>query len=77
MTDLDREKYIRQRIEALEEQRQGIEDRYAEGSMSEDQYKEELSKNDYLMAEIRERNDQEFDREQTNVYRREIGFFRD
>ena len=77
MTDLDREKYIRQRIESLEEQREGIEERYADGSLSEDEYKKEIAQNDYLMAEIRERNDQEFDREQTNVYRREIDLFRD
>lgn len=55
-------KHIEKRVEALQEQRDQIDEEYSKGNLSEKDYKEALAKNDYLMAEIKERAIQEQDR---------------
>ena len=59
MLSYDEHKHIAQRLETLEAQRKHIEDGYGQGHLSEQDYKKELAKNDYLVAEIKERNAQD------------------
>ncbi len=71
--DLNEEKYIEGQLEALEGERKAIQEEYDAGNVSEKDYKVLLAKNEYLVAQIKERNQQNEDknREQTHERKRE------
>lgn len=71
--DLTSEKYIEGQLEALEGERKAIQEEYDAGNVSEKDYKVLLAKNEYLVAQIKERNQQNEDknREQTHERKRE------
>ncbi len=56
--DLNEEKYIEGQLEALEGEREAIQEQYDAGNVSEKEYKVLLAKNEYLVAQIKERNEQ-------------------
>ena len=75
--DLNEEKYIEGQLEALEGEREAIQEQYDEGSVSEKDYKVLLAKNEYLVAQIKERNQQSQDKSREQVFERQRDRFND
>ncbi len=75
--DLSEEKYIEGQLEALEGEREAIQEQYDEGNVSEKEYKVLLAKNEYLVAQIKERNQQSQDKERVQVHERKRDMFND
>ena len=75
--DLSEEKYIEGQLEALEDERKAIQEQYDAGNISEKEYKVLLAKNEYLAAQIKERNQQSQDKERTQAFERKRDMFND
>ncbi len=75
--DLDAEKYISGQIEALAEERQAIQNQYDAGNISEKDYKTLLAKNEFLLAQIKERNQESRDKSRGQVFERKRDMFQD
>jgi len=75
--DLSEEKYIEGQLEALAGEREAIQEQYNEGNVSEKEYKVLLAKNEYLVAQIKERNQQSRDKERTQIHERKRDMFND
>lgn len=75
--DLSEEKYIEGQLEALEDERKAIQEQYDAGNVSEKEYKVLLAKNEYLAAQIKERNQQSQDKERTQAFERKRDMFND
>ncbi len=75
--DLNDDKYIEGQMEALAEERQAIQEQFDAGNISEKDYKTLLAKNEYLAAQIKERNQQQNDRKNEKTYERKREFFND
>ncbi len=75
--DLSEEKYIEGQLEALAGEREAIQEQYDEGNVSEKEYKVLLAKNEYLVAQIKERNQQSQDRQRTQTHERKRDMFND
>ena len=75
--DLNEEKYIEGQLEALEGEREAIQEQYDEGHVSEKDYKVLLAKNEYLVAQIKERNQQSQDKSREQVFERQRDRFND
>ena len=75
--DLSEEKYIEGQLEALDGEREAIQEQYDEGNISEKEYKVLLAKNEYLVAQIKERNQQSQDKERTQTHERKRDMFND
>lgn len=75
--DLNEEKYIEGQLEALQGEREAIQEQYDAGNVSEKDYKVLLAKNDYLVAQITERNQESQDRGREQVFERKRDMFND
>ena len=75
--DLNEEKYIEEQLEALDGERSAIQEQYDAGNLSEKDYKVLLAKNEYLAAQIKERNQQSQDRDREHVFERKRDRFND
>ena len=75
--DLNEEKYIEEQLEALDGERSAIQEQYDAGNLSEKDYKIQLAKNEYLAAQITERNQQSQDKSREHVHERKRDFFND
>ena len=75
--DLSEEKYITKQLEALDGERDAIEEEYDAGILSDKEYKTLLAKNAFLIAQIKERNQQSQDKERTQVHERKRDMFND
>jgi hypothetical protein len=75
--DLNAEKYISGQIEALAEERQAIQSQYDAGNISEKDYKTLLAKNEFLLAQIKERNQESRDKSRGQVFERKRDMFQD
>jgi len=75
--DFDEDHYIAGQMEALSEERQAIQEQYNAGNISEKDYKTLLAKNDYLAAQIKERNQEQNDRRSEKTYERKRDYFND
>ncbi len=75
--DLNEEKYIEGQLVALEGEREAIQEQYDEGNVSEKDYKVLLAKNAYLVAQIKERNQQSQDKGREQVFERKRDRFND
>lgn len=75
--DLNEEKYIEGQLEALDGERKAIKEQYDEGNISEKDYKVLLAKNEYLIAQIKERNQQSQDKSREQVFERKRDMFND
>lgn len=75
--DLNEEKYIEGQLEALEGERKAIQEEYDAGNVSEKDYKVLLAKNEYLTAQIKERNQQSQDKNREQTYERKRDRFND
>ena len=75
--DLNEEKYIEGQIEALYGEHKAIKEQYDEGNISEKEYKILLAKNEYLVAQIKERNQQSRDKGREQVFERQRDRFND
>ena len=75
--DLSEEKYIEGQLEALDGEREAIQEQYDEGNVTEKEYKVLLAKNAYLVAQIKERNQQSQDKERTQTHERKRDMFND
>lgn len=73
----DKDAYIVQRLEALEAERQLLDEKFQSGALSKQDYERECAKNDFLVAEIKERNNQEYDQDRERIAGRESDFFDD
>ena len=67
---LDPDKYIAERMEGLELQQEALQDEFDKGAISETEYEKEKAKIDFLIAELKERNQQDFDKEHGEHYAR-------
>lgn len=75
--DLNEEKYIEGQLEALDGEHKAIKEQYDEGNISEKEYKILLAKNEYLVAQIKERNQQSRDKGREQVFERQRDRFND
>ncbi len=75
--DLNEDKYIEGQLEALDGEREAIQEQYDAGNLSEKEYKTLLSKNEYLVAQIKERNKEQNDRKHEKVHERGRDHFND
>lgn len=75
--DLNEEKYIEGQLEALDGERKAIQEQYNEGNICEKDYKVLLAKNEYLVAQIKERNQQSQDKSREQVFERKRDRFND
>ena len=75
--DLNEEKYIEGQLEALDGEHKAIQEQYDEGNISEKEYKVLLAKNEYLVAQIKERNQQSQDKSREQVFERKRDMFND
>ncbi len=75
--DLSDDHYIEGQLEALDDERTAIEENYASGNISEKDYKTLLAKNEYLAAQIKERNQESNDRKREKVHERKRDYFND
>tara|TARA_R110002072_G_scaffold7604_4_gene41186 strand:- start:1125 stop:1418 length:294 start_codon:yes stop_codon:yes gene_type:complete len=75
--DLNEDKYIEGQIEALKGERAAIQEQYDAGNISEKDYKVLLAKNEYLVAQIKERNQQSQDKSREQVFERKRDQFND
>ena len=75
--DLNEEKYIEGQLEALEGEREAIQEQYDAGNVSEKEYKVLLAKNEYLAAQIKERNQQSQDKSREQTHERKRDLFND
>lgn len=75
--DLNENKYIEGQLEALDEERGAIQEQYSAGNLSEKDYKTLLAKNEYLAAQIKERNQEQNDRKREKTYERKRDVFND
>ena len=75
--DLNEDKYIEGQLEALGDERQAIEEKYNEGELSDKDYKTLLAKNEYLAAQIKERNQENVDRKREKTHERKRDVFND
>lgn len=75
--DLNEEKYIEEQLEALDGERSAIQEQYDAGNLSEKDYKVLLAKNEYLAAQIKERNQQSQDKDREHVFERKRDRFND
>lgn len=67
--------FIEQRLKALQNERQALDDQYQSGSLSKKDYEREVAKHDFLVAELTERNAKDYDQEKTQSYGRDTDFF--
>lgn len=70
LSPTEKEQYITERLTALKAERDALEAQYEAGSLSRQDYERECAKNDFLVAEITERNAQSFDQEQEQAHGR-------
>lgn len=75
--DMSDDQYIEGQLEALEGEREAIEEQYNEGNISEKDYKTLLAKNEYLAAQIIERNQESHDRKREKSHERKRDYFND
>lgn len=75
--DLNEEQYIEGQLEALDGERQAIQEQYDAGNLSEKDYKVLLAKNEYLVAQIKERNQQAQDKSREQIFERKRDRFND
>ncbi len=75
--DLNEDKYIEDQLEALDGERETIQEQYDAGNLCEKDYKIQLAKNEYLAAQITERNQQSQDKSREHVHERKRDFFND
>ena len=75
--DFISEKYIAGQLEALAEERKAINEQYQRGNLLEKDYKVLLAKNEYLVAQIKEREKQNQDKSQERVFERKRDMFND
>jgi len=75
--DLNEEKYIEEQLEALDGERSAIQEQYDAGNISEKDYKVLLAKNEYLAAQIKERNQESQDKSREHVHERKRDLFND
>ena len=73
----DNETNIKQRLDALKQEQNGIQKQYDTGSLSQAEYKQSLSKVKFQEAQLVEQNQQEQEREQGRVHERERSWTRD
>jgi hypothetical protein len=73
----DKDSYIVQRLEALETERQILDEKYNSGALSKQDYERECAKNNFLIAEIKERNNQDYEQNRDRTSGRESDFFDD
>lgn len=60
----EKDQFIVERLTALRSERKALDAQYQAGSLSKQDYEREIAKNDFLVAEITERNAQSYDQEQ-------------
>jgi len=75
--DLNEDKYITKQLEALDGEREAIEEQHDAGSISKKEYKTLLAKNAYLVAQIKERNQQSRDKGREQTFERKRDMFND
>ena len=75
--DLNEDKYIEGQLEALDAERKAIKEQYSEGNISKKDYKTLLAKNEYLAAQIKERNQEQNDRKREKIHERKSDMFND
>ncbi len=75
--DMNEEKYIEGQLEALDGERDAIQEQYDAGNLSEKDYKVLLAKNEYLVAQIKERNQQSQDKSREQIFERKRDRFND
>ena len=75
--DLDEDRYISKQLKALEVEKGNLKEQLSNGDISESEYQAGVAKNDYLVAQIMEQNQQDIDRENDVVYERKLSFFSD
>ena len=75
--DQSEEQYITQQLEAIDKERETIEKQYDSGMISEKEQQTLLAKNEYLRAQVVERNQENFDKKQEQSHERNRDFFND
>jgi len=75
--DQSEEHYITQQLEAIDKERETIEKQYDSGMISEKEQQTLLAKNEYLRAQVVERNQENFDKKQEQSHERNRDFFND